>query len=155
MSRHSRGASVGRAWLLGAAAAGLLLAGPAARADEEPLSTALEGLFQGQGEGGGRLALTLINLEGDTFAALVTTEVPGRCAGRLAGIGKLDDAEMLVENVEARDDAVCRLTVTFENKGRRARIVSAGQCTYFHGISCSFKGTLNQVAIPTRLKPRR
>ncbi len=140
-------------WLMGAAAAGLLAGTAGSFADEEPLSTQIEGIYQGSGEG--TLAMTLINLESDTFAALVTTAVPGRCAGRLAGIGKLDATELVVENVESRDDAVCRLTIEFDAKGRRARIASSGQCSYFHGAACGFKGNLNQVTIPTKLRPKK
>lgn len=140
-------------WLLGVAAAGLLSGTAPTWADEEPLSTQLEGLYQGTGEG--NLSLHLINLESDTFAALVTTTVPGRCAGRLSGIGKLDATEMVVENVESRDDAVCRLTITFENQGKRARIASAGQCTFFHGAACGFRGRVNQVVIPAKLRPKK
>jgi len=139
--------------LTGIAAACLLLGAAPSSADEEPLSTLLEGLYQGSGEGA--LSLTLINLESDTFAALVTTTVPDRCAGRLSGIGKLEGTEMVVENVESRDDAVCRLTLAFDAKGRQARIASTGQCTYFHGAACSFKGTLRQVVVPPRLPPKK
>ncbi|HEX2509319.1 MAG TPA: hypothetical protein VHK66_02255 [Microvirga sp.] len=135
-----------------AAAAACLLAG-AAWADEMPLNTVLEGLYQGSGEGA--LSLSLINLEGETFAALITTAVPGRCAGRLSGIGKLERTEMIVENVDSRDDAVCRLTIRFSRQGKRAQVTSAGQCTYFHGAACGFRGVLEQVVVPAKLRPKK
>jgi hypothetical protein len=139
--------------LVGLALTGLLTVTVPSRADEEPLSTQLEGLYQGTGEGA--LSMTLINLEGDTFAALVTTAVADRCAGRLSGIGKLEGEAMVVENVESRDDAVCRLTISFANNGKRAKIASAGQCTFFHGAACGFRGNLQQVVVPPRLKPKK
>jgi hypothetical protein len=61
---------------------------------------------------------------------------------------------MIVENVESRDDAVCRLTITFENRGKRARIGASGQCSYFHGAACSFRGNLRQVVVPPKLRPK-
>jgi hypothetical protein len=118
-----------------------------------PLNTVLEGLYQGSGEGA--LSLSLINLEGETFAALITTAVPGRCAGRLSGIGKLERTEMIVENVDSRDDAVCRLTIRFSRQGKRAQVTSAGQCTYFHGAACGFRGVLEQVVVPAKLRPKK
>lgn len=141
-----------RSGRLMAAAAACLLAG-AAWADEMPLSMPLEGFYQGSGEGA--LSLTLINLEGETFAALITTAVPGRCAGRLSGIGKLEGTEMIVENVESRDDAVCRLTIRFGRQGKRAQVTSAGRCSYFHGAACGFRGVLHQVIVPAKLSPKK
>ena len=111
-----------------AAAAAILLA-EAAWADEMPLNTLLEGLYQGSGEG--NLSLSLINL------------------------GKLEGTEMIVENVESRDDAVCRLTIRFSRQGKRARVTSVGQCTYFHGAACGFRGVLEQVVVPAKLRPKK
>jgi hypothetical protein len=72
----------------------------------------------------------------------LVTGVPG-CSGVVTLYGKPKDKAVLGESYDPNDPSapVCRVELSLDKKGMLTA-EEVGSCTYYHGASCGFEGSL-------------
>ena len=123
----------------------ILLSSSLYEADAAPkiADLSLEGSFHGFGEGELELQIVALDFESHQFGVAAKTGDAHGCSGDLRGIAKAIDAATLVLAKKKEADRSCRLTLKFSDAFRKVT-VSGDDCSFFHGASCSFDGTLDR-----------
>ena len=102
----------------------------------------LEGVFHGQGEG--ELDLQIVALDFDSHQFGVAVQTGGRdCSGDVRGVAKAIDSMTIVLAKKKEAGRSCRLTLKFRDRFQKVDVIGS-DCSFFHGASCSFNGTLDR-----------
>lgn len=109
---------------------------PEERPSSESPKTDITGIWKGPLEGEGEMEIKKSST-GYEVSLSVNTE---GCAGSIDGPATLSGNELKLTKTE--DDQTC--TITAKLNGGSAELSEDG-CSYYHGMACSFSGTLNKV----------
>lgn len=131
------------AWLTAAATSTPARETPPATTEAAPADPWL-GEWAGSGEGTVTATIRRGTAKPDYLMIELVTGVPG-CSGAVTLYGKPKDKTVLGESYDPNDPSapVCRVELSLDNKGV-LRAEEVGACSYYHGASCGFEGTMTR-----------
>jgi hypothetical protein len=114
-----------------------------ATAGERIDDLSMEGSFHGFGEGELQLQIVALDFERHQFGVAMQTGGPRGCSGDVRGVAKAVDATTIVLATKREAERSCRLTMKFSEAFRKVTITGQ-DCSYYHGASCSFDGSVER-----------
>jgi hypothetical protein len=110
--------------------------------DAAPAGDPWVGRWEGSGEGNLSARIRRGAAKPDYLVIDLVAGVPG-CSGAVTLYGKPKDKAVLGESYDPNDPSapVCRVELSFDKKGMLTA-EEVGSCTYYHGASCGFEGSL-------------
>lgn len=102
------------------------------------------GEWEGSGAGNLSARIRRGTAKPDYLVIDLVTGVPG-CSGSVTLYGKPKDKAVLGESYDPNDSSapVCRVELSLDEKGMLTA-EEVGSCTYYHGVSCGFEGSLTR-----------
>jgi uncharacterized protein YecT (DUF1311 family) len=113
------------------------------KADAVPADDPWAGRWEGSGEGNLSATIRRGTAKPDYLVIDLVTGVPG-CSGAVTLYGKPKGATVLGESYDPKDPSapVCRVELSLGKGVLKTEV--AGPCTYYHGGSCGFDGSLTR-----------